>query len=129
MLDMRERAIDELRERLNIPGPGVADFGGGTTTAGDGVGWGVFDRRIAGAELGEDAMESFEPGMEILREAWRIFARRLDAFGIGGGIGGQVCSPRPVRGTGWEQVEHFTVGRSWEMRSPALIGGWSAIVD
>ena len=31
MLDMRERATDELRVRPNMPGAGVADLGGGTT--------------------------------------------------------------------------------------------------
>ena len=38
MLDMRERAIDELRVRPNMPGAGVADLGGGTTIGWDGLG-------------------------------------------------------------------------------------------
>ena len=108
------RAKDELRFRPNMPGAGVADLGGGTTMAGEGVGWGVFERRIADAERGAASGPSFglEPGIVMLRDAWRIFARMAEALGVGGGMGAQVCSPSDVSGTGCKHVEHLTVGKS-----------------
>jgi len=30
-----------------------------------------------------------------------------------------MCSPSPARGTGWEQVEHLTVGRTCDARDEA----------
>lgn len=43
-----------------------------------------------------------------------------DVDGLGragtGGAASHVCSPRSVSATGWLQLEHLTVGRSWEMR-------------
>lgn len=50
----------------------------------------------------------------------------MDGFGrvgaAGAGAGAQVCSVSSDRGTGWLQFEHFTLGRSWEMRPESFAG-------
>jgi hypothetical protein len=39
----------------------------------------------------------------------------LEGSGGTGGVPEQTCSPSSFKGTGLLQLEHFTVGRSWEI--------------
>lgn len=44
---------------------------------------------------------------------------------FGGGSGGHTWSPRVARGTGWPQLEHFTVGRTWDVRGVCPWAIWA----
>ena len=92
---------------------------------GDEAGWRCFDDAVERTEIAGDGAREDSQSRSIVVIVGDDTAgiTELGMVGIGGGAT-HVCSPSWVRGTGCRQVEHFTVGRSWESLSLGWFGGF-----